>query len=88
MALKGYFKDTDIYKLTARMVVFTVLMIGLCRLTSGYIMPVYTLAGALCAFTSHLGWALVFFVMMPFFAIINPAIIGNQSSLYGAAVRL
>ena len=70
------------------MVVFTVLMIGLCRLTSGYIMPVYTLAGALCAFTSHLGWALVFFVMMPFFAIINPAIIGNQSSFYGAAIRL
>lgn len=88
MALKGYFKDTDIYKLTARMVVFTVLMIGLSRLTSGYIMPVYTLVGALCAFTSQIGWALVFFVMMPFFAIINPAIIGNQSSLYGAAVRL
>ena len=88
MAFKGYFKDTDIYKLTARMVVFTGLMIVLCRLTRGYIMPVYTLAGALCAFTSHIGWALVFFVMMPFFAIINPAIIGNQSSLYGLAVRL
>lgn len=88
MALKGYFKDTDIYKLTARMVVFTVLMIGLCRLTRGYIMPVYTIVGALCAFTSQIGWALVFFVIMPFFAIINPMIIGNQSSLYGAAVRL
>lgn len=88
MALKGYFKDTDIYKLTARMVVFTVLMIGLCRLTRGYIMPVYTIVGALCAFTSQIGWALVFFVMMPFFAIINPVIIGNQSSLYGVAVRL
>ena len=70
------------------MVVFTVLMIGLCRLTRGYIMPVYTLAGALCAFANHLGWALVFFVMMPFFAIINPAIIGNQSSFYGVAIRL
>ena len=88
MALKGYFTDTDIYKLTARMVVFTVLMIGLCRITRGYIMPVYTLVGALCAFSSHLGWALVFFVMMPFFAIINPAIIGNQSSFYGLSVRL
>lgn len=88
MAFKGYFKDTDIYKLTARMVVFTVLMIGLCRLTRGYIMPVYTIVGALCAFTNQIGWALVFFVMMPFFAIINPAIIGNQSSLYGLAVRL
>lgn len=88
MALKGYFKDTDIYKLTARMVVFTALLIGLCRLTRGYIMPVYTLVGALCAFTSHVGWALVFFVMMPFFAIINPAIIGNQASLYGMSVRL
>ena len=88
MALNGFFKDTDIYKLTARMVVFTGLMIVLCRLTRGYIMPVYTLAGALCAFTSHIGWALVFFVMMPFFAIVNPAIIGNQSSLYGVAVRL
>lgn len=88
MAFKGYFKDTDIYKLTARMVVFTALMIGLCRLTRGAIMPVYTLAGALCAFTSQVGWALVFFVMMPFFAIINPAIIGNESSVYGLSVRL
>lgn len=88
MAFKGYFKDTDIYKLMVRMAVLTVLMIVLCRLTRGYIMPVYTLVGALCAFTSHVGWALVFFVMMPFFAIINPAIIGNESSAYGFAVRL
>lgn len=88
MALKGYFKDTDIYKLTVRMVVFTVLMIGLCRLTRGYIMPVYTLAGALCAFANHLGWALAFFVMMPFFAVLNPALVGNESSIYGLSVRL
>ena len=88
MSNKGFFKDTDIYKLTARMVAFVVFMIALCRLTRGYIMPVYTLAGVLCAFFSHIGWALVFFVMMPFFAIINPAIIGNQSSFYGMSVRL
>ncbi len=84
----GYFKDTDIYKLTARMVVLTVMMIGLCRLTHGYIMPVYTLIGALCAFANHLGWALVFFVMMPFFAVMNPALVGNESSAYGMSVRL
>ncbi len=74
---KGYFKDTDIYKLTARMVVFLVLMIGLCRLTKGYIMPVYTFVGVLCAFANHLGWSLVFFVLMPFFTVINPAFVGD-----------
>ena len=88
MGPRGYFKDTDIYKLTARMLVITLVMIGLCRLTRGYIMPAYTLIGALCAFANHLGWALVFFVMMPFFAIMNPALIGNESSVYGIFVRL
>lgn len=70
------------------MVVFTVLMIGLCRLTRGYIMPVYTLIGVLCAFANQLGWALVFFVLMPFFVILNPALVGNESSIYGLSVRL
>ena len=60
MGTNNFFKDTDIYKLTARMVVFTVLMIGLCRLTRGYIMPVYALVGVLCALANQLGWALVF----------------------------
>ena len=84
----GYFKDTGIYKLTVRMVFFTVLMIGLCRLTSGYIMPAYTLIGTLCALANQLGWALVFFVIMPFFAIMNPALVGNESPIYGLSVRL
>ena len=84
----GYFKDTDIYKLTARMLVITLLIIGLCRLTRGYIMPIYTLIGVLCACANQLGWALVFFVMMPFFAILNSALVGNESSACGIFMRL
>ena len=51
-------------------------------------MPVYALIGVLCAAANNLGWALVFFVLMPFFVILNPAIVGNESSLYGLSVRL
>lgn len=84
----SYFKDTNIYKLTVRMFIFTVLMIGLCRLTRGYIMPLYALIGVIAAFANQLGWALVFFVMMPFFVILNPAVTGNESSIYGLSVRI
>ena len=87
MGNKSFFKDTDIYKLTARMVVFVVLMIALCRLTRGYIMPLYAFIGACCAFTNHLGWSLVFFVLMPFFAVLNPILVGNASSLYIHSLR-
>ena len=87
MQQSNFYKDTDIYKLTFRMVVFTVLSIALCRLTRGYIMPVYTLIGVCMAFANNLGWSLVFFVMMPFFAILNPGITGASSSLWGASIR-
>ena len=88
MGKNGYFQDTDIYNLTLRMAIFTCLMIGLCRLSRGYVMPLYTLVGVCCAFTNHLGWALVFFVLMPFFVVLNPALVGNESALYGISVRL
>ena len=82
-----FFKDAGIYKLTLRMTVLTVLMIALNWLTRGYIMPVYALIGIGCALTNQLGWSLVFFVMMPFFVILNPALVNNESSIYGFAVR-
>lgn len=88
MQQSNFYKDADIYKLTFRMVVFTVLTIALCRLTRGYIMPVFTLIGVCSAFSNKLGWALVFFVMMPFFVILNPTITGNASSVYGVSLRL
>ena len=88
MGTIGYFQDTNIYKLTFRMLIFICLMIGLCWLTRGYIMPVYTLVGVCCALANQLGWALIFFVLMPFFVILNPALVGNESSVYGMSVRL
>ena len=87
MQQSNFYKDADIYKLTFRMVVFTVLSIALCRVTRGYIMPVLTLVGVFMALANKLGWALVFFVMMPFFVIINPGILGARSSLWGYSVR-
>ena len=84
----NFYKDTDIYRLTARMFAFIVLTIVLCRVTRGYIMPVFTLVGVCMALGNKLGWALVFFVMMPFFVILNPVITGNASSLYGLSLRL
>ena len=83
----NFYKDTDIDKLTFRMVVFTVLAIILCRLTRGVIMPVFTLIGVYLALANRLGWALVFFVMLPFFVILNPGILGARSSLFGISVR-
>ena len=88
MTTSTYFKDTNIYKLTARMIVFTGLMMGLCWVTRGYIMPVYALIGVLVAIANQLGWALVFFVLMPFFVILNPAVTGNESPVYGFSVRI
>ncbi len=84
----GYFQDTNIYKLTLRMFILTCVMIGLCWLSRGYITPVYTLIGVCFALANQLGWALVFFVMMPFFAVLNPALVGNESPVYGLSVRL
>lgn len=84
----GYFKDSGIYKQTFKMTIFTALLIAFCWLSRGYIMPVYTLVGVLFACANRLGWALVFFVLMPFFVVLNPAIVGNESPIYGWSVRL
>lgn len=83
----NFYKDTDIYKLTGKMVAFLVLAIALCHLSRGYIMPVFTLVGVCMALANNLGWALVFFVMMPFFVILSPGITGATSSLYGPSLR-
>ena len=75
MQQSNFYKDTDIYKLTFRMVALIVLTIVLSRVTRGYIMPVLALLGVCLAFANNLGWALAFFVMMPFLAVLNPGII-------------
>ena len=87
MQQSNFYKDTDIGKLTFRMVAFLVFAIALCRVTRGAIMPVFTLIGVYLALANNLGWALVFFVMMPFFVILNPGILGARSSLFGISVR-
>ena len=87
MQQSNFYKDTDIYKLTFRMVALIVLTIVLSRVTRGYIMPVLALLGVCLAFANNLGWALAFFVMMPFLAVLNPGIIGARSSLWGLSVR-
>lgn len=88
MQQSNFYKGTDISKLTFRMVVILVLAIALCRVTRGYIMPVFTLVGVCMALSNALGWSLVAFVMMPFFAILNPGITGASSSLWGLSIRL
>lgn len=88
MQQSNFYKDTDISKLTFRMVVVLVLAIALCRVTRGYIMPVFTLVGVCMALSNALGWSLVVFVMLPFFAILNPGITGASSSLWGISIRL
>ena len=56
MNQSNFYKDSDIYKLTAKMVAFLVLAIALCHVSRGYIMPVFTLVGVCMALTSKLGW--------------------------------
>ncbi len=84
----NFYKDSDIYKLTAKMLVFIVFVIAICRVTRGYVMPAVTLVGVCMACANYLGWSLVFFVMMPFLAVTNPAITGATSSLWGFSIRL
>lgn len=80
-------KELDIYKQTVKMIVFTVLSILICKLTKGYVLPLFVLAGVWCAISQKLGWALVFFVLMPFFVILNPAIFPKGASVVGLSLR-
>ncbi len=80
--------EQNIYKQTAKMLVFTVASILLCRFSAGYLTPVFVLAGVLCAFLNHLGWALVFFVLMPFFVILNPGVLPKDNFVVGISLRM
>ena len=77
----------SIVKQTAKMLAFTVASILLCKLSRGYFVPVFVLAGVLCACASKLGWALVFFVLMPFFVILHPAVLPKAGSIVGISLR-
>lgn len=77
----------NIYKQTAKMVLLTILAIALCRFTNGYFAPVFVLAGVWCAFASIVGWALVFFVLMPFFVILNPGLLPKDSAVMMYSLR-
>lgn len=80
--------ELNVFKQTMKMVVFTVLVIALSRVSNGYILPLFALVGVWCAFSSKLGWALVFYVLMPFFVILNPGLIGQGNVVAGAAMRI
>lgn len=80
--------ELNVYKQTGKMLVFTILSILLCKLTKGYFVPFFVLLGVWCAFSNKLGWALVYFVLMPYFVILNPAIFPKGSSVVGLSLRL
>ena len=51
-------------------------------------MPVLVLIGVICAFCGKLGWALVFFVLMPFFVILNPGVMPKATPVVGISLRV
>ena len=75
-----------IYKQTRKMIIFTVVMIALCRFTKGYFGIVMVAMGIGCAAANKFGWSLVYFVIMPFFVIMNPGIL-PKSSAFAYALR-
>lgn len=79
--------ELNIYKQTGKMLAFTILAILLCRFSKGYFAPIFVLVGVWCAFANKLGWALVFFVLMPFFVILNPGILPKESPVIGYSMR-
>ncbi len=79
--------NLDIYKQTFKMLMFTVLSILLARVTKNYILPLYVAAGLICVLTNKLGWALVFYVLFPFYVILNPALLPKAGSITGISLR-
>ena len=79
--------NLDIYKQTFKMLMFTVLSILLARATSNYILPLYVAAGLICVLTNKLGWALVFYVLFPFYVILNPGVLPKVGSITGLSLR-
>ena len=80
--------EQNIYKQTAKMLLFIVASILLCRFTEGYFVPVLVFIGVICAFSSKLGWALVFFVLIPFFVILNSGVMPKASPVVGVSLRI
>lgn len=79
--------NLDIYKQTLKMLGFTVLTILLARVTRNYILPLYVAMGLICVLTNKLGWALVYYVLFPFYVIINPAVLPKVGSITGLSLR-
>ena len=79
--------NLDIYKQTFKMLMFTVLSILLARVTRNYILPLYVAAGLICVLTNKLGWALVFYVLFPFYVILNPGVLPKVGSITGLSLR-
>lgn len=79
--------NLDIYKQTFKMLGFTVLTILLARVTRNYILPLYVAMGLICVLTNKLGWALVYYVLFPFYVIINPAVLPKVGSITGLSLR-
>lgn len=79
--------NLDIYKQTFKMLMFTVLSILLARVTRNYILPLYVAAGLICVLTNKLGWALVFYVLFPFYVILNPGVLPKVGSITGYSLR-
>ena len=80
-------EEFNIYKQTFKMVLFTVAAILLCRFTHGYFGVVMTLMGVMCAAADKLGWALVYFVIMPFFVVMNPMVLPKETSEFAYSLR-
>ena len=79
--------NLDIYKQTFKMLMFTVLSILLARVTRNYILPLYVAAGLICVLTNKLGWALVYYVLFPFYVILNPSVMPKVGSMTGLSLR-
>ena len=79
--------NSGIYKQTLKMLMFTVLTILLARVTRNYILPLYVAMGLICVLTNKLGWALVYYVLFPFYVILNPALLPKVGFLTGLSLR-
>ncbi len=80
--------NSGIYKQTLKMLAFTVLTILLARVTRNYILPLYVAMGLICVLTNKLGWALVYYVLFPFYVILNPAVFPKVGSITGLSLRV
>lgn len=79
--------EMNTVKQTIKMVAFVALAILLCRFSKGYFAPIFVLVGVWCAFSDKIGWALAYFVLMPFFVIMNPGVLPKESAVIGMSMR-